>query len=323
MADKLMTDIGSALERGYQDVRVPAIGIADIGQSALGRLGSWIGSGPGYTPPAAFKTYLPTNKAGATPTGYTPSNEEQIRQLLSNAQPGQGLLGLGVEPKTLESGLTDKEYETLERESAAGNQLAMSLLDEYKPKFGPTATQFEQSLAQPLVSDIKQLPTEFSSLEAQQEALNNVLPSNLAQVQQVAQQYSGISPQAPNAQTSALMSQYGNIAESAMNAATPVMTAAFKDLGNAAAISLRTFPYTTLVEDLLNRYAYQLESPSYPAPPINMPGLPASIAKLFTASTGGIIGQPSGTTPATVGTPDLSGLTTPALQPASNPSSSG
>jgi hypothetical protein len=323
MADpaNILKSIGGNITGGK-----PTDTLGDIIHGIRSTIASNTATDPSYTADVQgvpYKVYTPHNALGETPKIYDPTNEAAIQQLLENAKPGSGILGLNVPTHALETGITDDEYETLQRESAKGNQLAMSLLDEYRPKYGDTATQFEQGLVQPIANDIKQLPGDFTSLEQQQEELNNVLPSNLAQVEQVASQYSGISPQAPNAQTSALMSQYGNLAQNAINAATPVMTAAYKDLGNAADISIKTFPYTTLIEDLLNRYAYQLESPSYPAPPVNMPGLPASIAKLFAASTGSELGASGVTAPSTVGTPDLSGITTPALQPASNPSSSG
>lgn len=279
-----------------------------------------------HTTPEKFTPYLPPNKAGAIPENYQPTNEDQIRALLSNPMPGQGLLGLSDTTKQLESskGLSDDEYTTLEREAAAGNKMAMSLLDEYKPSYGPTGTQFEQQLTDPMVNELKQLPSLYSTLQAQQAALDNQLPSALSQIESTAQQYSGISPQAPNAQTTAMMNQYVNTANNAIAASNPVMTSALKDLGSAAEISVKTFPYTILIEDLLNRYAYQLESPSYTPPPINMPGVSAAIQKLFEASTGTQFGSTNtGLTLPGQATASPINLAQPNLAPASNPSSSG
>ena len=53
------------------------------------------------TPPA-YKVVNPVNAAGEHPTGYTPTNEDKIKQLLGT---GQSVTGLS--DKELESGLTD------------------------------------------------------------------------------------------------------------------------------------------------------------------------------------------------------------------------
>jgi len=261
-----------------------------------------------YTPvqAPAYKDYLPKNKLGQTPEEYVQNPADKT------APEGP------ITPT-----ITDKEFETLQNESAKGNHFAMQLLDAYKPKYGPTAIQFEQSLTNPMVQDIKALPGLYNTLQEQQSIYDNQLPAALSQIEQTAKQYSGIAPQSPNAQTSALMNQYASIANNAIAASTPIMDAALKDLGTAAEISVRTFPYTTLIQDLLNRYAYQIESPSYSPPPMTWPGLPESIKKLFAASTGSVFGGGGITAPSTLGTPDQTGLTTPSLQPASNPSSSG
>ena len=270
------------------------------------------------TPPP-YKVVNPVNAAGEHPTNYTPTNEDQIKKLL-----GTGQSVPGFSDKELESGLTDAEYETLQKESASGNSLAMSLLDEYKSQYLlKSPVQQAQALVQPIVSDIQGLGSDFTSEEAQQKSLTDTLPQNIEQMQSTAAQYSGISPQAPNAQTTALDAQYGALAQQGINAATPIMSAAYKDLGNAAALSLKTFPYSTLIDDLLNRYAYQLESPSYPAPPVNLGAIPDAIKKLFSASTGSAISGLGIAAPSTLGTADQSGITAPALTPAVNPSSSG
>ena len=269
-----------------------------------------------------FKVYLPTDKAGALPETYQP-NEEKIKSILSDPASGQQLLGLPP-TKELEGPLTDDEYAKLETLSSKGNQLAMNLLDAYKPKYGPTGTQFEQSLTKPFTEELNQLPSMYNQLQEQQSQMDNQLPSALAQIQQTAKEYSGISPQAPNSQTTALMNSYLGTANNAIQASNPIMTSALKDLGTAAEISVKTFPYTTLIEDLLNRYAYQIESPSYPAPALQMPGISNAIQKLFTAATGSQLGATGAfAPPSAIGTPDNSGLTTPALVPASNPSSTG
>lgn len=268
--------------------------------------------------PHAFTPYVPKNSAGVTPEAYDP-NLAKVKQILSTSTPDQGLLNLPTD-KQLEGPLTDDEYATLEKESSRGNDLAMQLLTAYTPKYGESGTQYMQSFAKPLVNDIKGDESLYNNLQTQQSALDNNPSAALAQVASVAQQYSGISPQAPNAQTTALMSQYGSIANNAIASTTPVMDSALKDMGDAASISLKTFPYETLVSDLLNRYAYQIESPSYPPPPLNIPGISNAIKKLFTASTGTQFGAGGITTP---GTTDQTGLSTPNLAPASNPSSTG
>lgn len=302
----------------------PTDPLGDIIHSVRGFLTQETAPDPTGGPPTGkgFKDYLPEDKSGEIPESYTP-DESEISSMLSGAKPGSGILGV-PSAKELEGTLTDSEYETLEKESSRGNQLAMNLLDAYKPKYGLTSTQQEQQLVQPFVNEDKSLPSTFNALEQQQQTQDdNQLPSALAQVQQTAQQYSGISPQAPNAQTSALMNQYMSTASTAMAQATPVMDAGLKDLGTAAEISVKSFPYESLISDLLNRYAYQLESPSYPAPPIKIAGLSPALQKLFAASTGSQYGGGGLTAPSTLGTPDSSGLTTPALAPASNPSSTG
>ena len=269
-----------------------------------------------------FKVYEPKNASGVTPESYDP-NLAKVQQILSSAQPGQGLLNLPTD-KQLEGPLTDDEYAVLEKESSRGNDLAMQLLTAYKPQYGMSPTQTEQSLVKPEVNSIKGDQSLYDTLQSEQSAQDPTLGGNLSQIQSVAQQYSGISPQAPNAQTSAIMNQYMGQATSALAAITPVMDSALKDLGNAASISLRTFPYETLVSDLLNRYAYQLESPSYTPPPINMPGLPAGIQKLFEAATGTTIGGTnSGLALPGSGVSTPVAGTQPNLAPASNPSSTG
>jgi hypothetical protein len=302
----------------------------DADPSVENLIGNWFKNvvggttGPAAGIAAKFTTDKFKNAAGDYPSYFTPTNEDQIKQLISGAQPGQGLLGL-QDVKGLEKpDLTDEEFGTLERESAAGNHLAMQLLDEYRPKYDTeTATQREQGFTKPFTQDIGDLPSLYTNLQSQQSALDNQLPQALGQIQSVAQQYSGIAPQAPNAQTSALMNQYVGTANSAIVASSPVMTSALKDLGTAAELSVKTFPYTTLISDLLNRYAYQIESPSYPAPPINMPGVSNAIKQLFAASTGSQLGNTGISAPSTIGTPDNTGITTPSLAPASNPSSTG
>jgi hypothetical protein len=275
----------------------------------------------GYHAPAAFNPTLPTNRYGVTPEGYTPSNEVLIHQVMGGKEGTQGLAALQNEG-LLKPTVTDKEYETLEKEAASGNTLAMKLLDAYRPKFGISDTQYEEGLVHPFVQTLQDLPDLYKQLEATQP--DQSLPSVLSDVQQVAQAYSGISPQAPNTQTEAVGSQYANIGASTAAAIAPIMNSALKDLGSAAEISMKTFPYQTLIQDLINRYAYQIESPSYPPPAFAWPGLPSDIAKLFQEATGSAFGGGTiGSGSTTIGSPDTSGISTPALQPAANPSYSG
>jgi hypothetical protein len=274
------------------------------------------------TPPP-YKVVTNRDKEGVAAGYYTPTNEDQIKQLLSNAQPGQGLLGLGSVANLEKAQLTDSEYATLQKESAAGNQLAMSLLDEYKPTYLPTSVQSEEQIVSPYEKDIQGLPAEFNQLEQQEQAQQPNLSQVIPQVQAEAQSYSGISPNPESSQTIATGNQYAVDASSAIAASTPIFTAALKDLGTAAQLSVTSFPYTTIISDLLNRYAYQIESPSYPAPPINIPGVPSTIAQLWAAATGSQIGGGGITAPSTIGTPDQTGLSTPALTPAVNPGNTG
>ena len=328
-----MTAIGDIYKKIQQGAKTQEAGEGEVNfQHVADDIGNWF-KHLNYNPlstwqnvslatpptPPAYKVVNPVNAAGEHPTGYTPTNEDKIKQLLSTNQSVTGLTD-----KELESGLTDAEYETLQKQAAGGNSLAMSLLDEYKSQYLlKSPVQQAQALVQPLATDIQGLGSDFTSEEAQQQALTNTLPQNIEQMQSTAAQYSGISPQSPNAQTSALDAQYGSIAQQGMNAATPIMNAAYKDLGNAAALSLKTFPYSTLIDDLLNRYAYQLESPSYPAPPVNLGAIPDAIKKLFSASTGSTIGGSGIAAPSAIGTADKSGITSPPLQPNATPTQPG
>jgi hypothetical protein len=327
-----MADAGNILKSIGQNITgsKPSDPLGDIIHSIRNFIASNTQSDPQATADVKGEPFKvvkpPINAAGQSAGYYTPDNEAQIKSILSSAKPGSGILGLGDTTKELESPtLTDDEYYTLERESAAGNKLAMSLLDEYRPKYTETGTQFEQGMTKPFTQALNDLPSLYTNLQSQQSTLDNQLPQALGQIQSVAQQYSGIAPQAPNAQTSALMNQYIGTANNAIQSSAPVMTSALKDLGTAAELSVKTFPYTTLISDLLNRYAYQLESPSYTPPPINMPGVSDAIKKLFAASTGTQFGGTNtglslpGQTPST-GPIDLA---QPNLAPASNPSSSG
>ena len=77
-----------------------------------------------YTPvqAPAYKDYLPKNKLGQTPEEYVQNPADKT------APEGP------ITPT-----ITDKEFETLQNESAKGNHFAMQLLDAYKPKYGLTA----------------------------------------------------------------------------------------------------------------------------------------------------------------------------------------
>jgi hypothetical protein len=274
------------------------------------------GSSPQTTP---YETYLPKNAEGLAPENYQPNNEQTIRNLIAGG--GKNVLALPNE-KALTSGkgLSDQEYTALEKESANGNPLAMKLLTAFKPQYGPTGSQYEQQLAQPFVNELQQLPSLYTSLEQQTQQQEDVsIPSALAQADKVAAEYSGVSPQAPNAQTESMMSQYGDIAANVQNAVAPIMTAGLKDLGDAAEISLKTFPYTSLISDLLNRYAYQVQSPYYPPPAMNWPGLSPAIQKLFQESTGSSItgANPIGNFGLPSANPATGALTIPGLQPGS------
>ena len=229
-------------------------------------------------PKANISTKPPTDKAGETPEDYT---------LEKGAELPKGLEGTG-ELSTAES-LTDKEYEALVDQADKGNSLATALLKEYKPKYGPTAAQFEQGLVSPFVKQLQSLPGELGPLEAQQNALYNAPGVGLGAADQIAQTYSGIAPQPENATTQAINAEFQNDVAGAAADLKPEEQG-LTDLGKAAKLSEKTFPYQSLVEDLLNRYAYQVESPSYQPTATNYPGLPDWLKKLFTGSTGVALG---------------------------------
>lgn len=302
---------------------------SDLSNSIAGKFWDWLSSTVENYPEsleasgpsgAKFEPFVPKDKSGETPEGYTP-DVQKIQSLLQNAGPESGTQ-ISESSKQLEDQLSDKEYEQLEKASASGNKLAMSLLTAYKPKYGKTWQQEEQSFTQPFVNALKQLPSEVDPLVAQEEALQPSVQSSIAQVQQQAESEAPANAeiQQPNATTNALMGQYASAsAPSVITSDMEPMISGLQDLANAAQISQKTFPYEGMISDLLNRYAYQIESPSYE--PSTVPSfLPDYLQKLIQASTGVSVNS-GGSSTSNLGVADQTGISTPSLAPSGGVSS--
>lgn len=222
---------------------------------------------------------LPTTSTGLDPEQFVPNK----------ADPGYkkelGAFGDPAEQQADPSNdMSDAQWQTLKDEANNGNSLAGKILKAYKPEWEPTATQDEQSIVQPFANALKALPGEYTSLEAQQAAITPSLASSTADVDAIAKQYSGVTPQSPDATTQGIANSYLGTAANAIKANTPIMESALKDMGTAAEISLKTFPYTAMLSDLLNRFAYNLESPSYLTTPEDTSNLPADLKQLMAAA---------------------------------------
>lgn len=247
-------------------------------------------------------TKIPANNEGLSP-------EEYVDKPGAELPPGAG------GPEDPEQGplapsITDKEYESLVGEANKGNKLADAILKEYHPKYGDTAAQFEQSLTQPFVKQLDSLSGELAPLEAGQEALQTAPGVGQAAANAISTTYSGKPVVGPDATTQALTNEFAADTAAAQADLKPEEQG-LADLGKAAKLSEKTFPYQSLVEDLLNRYAYQVESPSYQPTATNYPGLPDWLKTLFTGSTGVELG--GGSTTSNVGVPDLTGVSVPSL----------
>ena len=222
---------------------------------------------------------LPTTSSGLDPEQFIPNKADPDYKKYLDA------FGDPQEQEADPSGdMSDAQWQTLKEEANNGNDLAGKILKAYKPEWEPTATQDEQSFVKPFVSALQDLPGEYKSLEAQQAALTPSLAQSTTDVDAIAKQYGGVTPIGPDATTQALANSYLNTAQSAISQSAPVMTAALKDMGKAAEESLKTFPYTSMLSDLLNRYAYNLESPSYLTTPQVTSGLPSDLLDLMKAA---------------------------------------
>lgn len=224
---------------------------------------------------------LPLTSTGLDPEQFVPDNNPKYATALKEYQDRPT-----VNPGGAASGpdMTDEQWQQLKKESDAGNTLAGQILKAYKPEWEPTATQDEQSIVQPFANALKALPGEYTSLEAQQAALTPSLASSTADVDAIAKQYGGVTPQSPDATTQSIANSYLGTAANAIKANTPIMESALKDMGTAAETSLKTFPYTAMLSDLLNRFAYNLESPSYLTTPEDTSNLPADLKQLMAAA---------------------------------------
>ena len=265
------------------------------------------GSSTPVDPPgdAHLSDKVPVNSEGLTPAEYA-------------AKPGSVLPDHEQGP--VEPDVTDKEYEALVGEANKGNKLAAQLVKLYAPKYGPTSAQIEQGLVSPFVKQLTSLPGQLAPLEAQQSALYTAPGVGMGAADQIAQSYSHVAPAAPAATTTALNAEFANDVAGAQADLKPEEQG-LTDLGKAAKLSEKTFPYQSLVEDLLNRYAYQVESPSYQPTATNYPGLPDWLKTLFTGSTGVQLG--GGSNVSNLGVPDLTGVSVPSLSTQSPSSTSG
>ena len=222
---------------------------------------------------------LPVEKSGLDPEGFVPNTADP------NYKKYVGDVGDKAYQESDPSGdINDAQWQTFKREADSGNELAKQILKAYKPEWEPTANQDEQSIVQPFANALKALPGEYTSLEAQQAALTPSLASSTADVDAIAKQYGGVTPNSPDATTQGIANSYLNTASSAIQANTPIMQSALKDMGSAAELSLKTFPYTAMLSDLLNRFAYNLESPSYPTTPEDTSNLPSDLQDLMKAA---------------------------------------
>jgi hypothetical protein len=265
------------------------------------------------TPAKKADTFKLPEKSGEVPTEY----QEDTGTTEYPADPSYSPSQLG-EPES--STLSDADYEKLQSQAASGNELAKQLIKAYHPEF-ETPQTFEKGLVEPYVAALQGLPAEESQISSEAQSSLPTLATDESQAQQIAQSVSGVAPQAPNAMTQSLNSLYSQTTAAAIAQSNAVEQSALTDLGKAAAISQATFPNQTLVQDLLSRYAYQVESPSYTPASANYPGLPLWLQELFTGATGVQIG--GGSTTSNLGIPDITGLSSPNLASTSSPANAG
>jgi hypothetical protein len=249
-------------------------------------------------PPKEKDTFKLPTESGAIPTEYNLTDPSAIK-----------------EPGPYEETLSDTDFSKLESEAANGNKLAEELIKAYKPDW-QNPYSFEKSLVQPYVSAIQDLPAEESQISAEGQAAIPPASSDISQAQQIAQSVSGVAPQSPDPLTQSLGSLYSQTTAAAIAQSNAVEQQSLTDLGKAAKLSQESFPYTSYIQDLLNRYAYQIESPSYTTAPVELGQLPASIQALF---------QGAGVSSSLTGNPltALGGATLPTDTPLPAPAGTG
>jgi hypothetical protein len=166
--------------------------------------------------------------------------------------------------------LSDEEYDTLTKQASQGNDFAKQILErgDYKAHDYPSAIQDLQSVTNPFVAALSNMPTMATSLASQQQAAMS--PYDFSNAESSVNELlsmsgiQGVTPMAaPNAETQSYVNTLTGIANS-YNPLTspgpdgvPSTMQALESLGPLAKQSQQASPYAQLLNALLSHGQYE------------------------------------------------------------------
>ncbi len=206
---------------------------------------------------------------------------------------------IAAHPKADQSMSTD-DYAKLVAAARKGDKDAKEIIRSYRPTYPPTTNQVEQSLTAPYVKALQGLGAMEGPAEGAAAAATPSWPQAQAQMGQVSSGLTGLAPPTESPTVAQEGSEYASAVAPYESEIGAIQTQSDQDLGQAAATSQKTYPYEAMIQDLLGRYAYSLESP-YLQPTVPSKGtyLPPWMQTLITAAAGV---NSSGSGPINVGT---------------------